>query len=205
MKTVLNTSYVTKAQLKERGWTDTAIRKFTGEPDTTRRNPSYRKASSLLQYALDRIEKVEATPEFIAWKLRSQKRKESSQRGVEAKVHELLEQVKKIKVRLSKLSKKVLIKRAIQHYNDHRADTSSEWGWDYELASLSSDLFFLVRIQVNYLRHQLTKYDKELMKITGRVGKGEAYHVISKKVFTMIAETYPHLADECDRQLANRG
>lgn len=53
---------------------------------------------------------------------------------------------------------------------------------------------------MNYLRHQVTKYDYHLDQVHGKVRIDDAYLAIREKVFEAIAKTYPWLADECRRQ-----
>ena len=42
--------YLTKSQLKDRGWTDSLIRKFLSEADKTRTNPHYRSGPPMRLY-----------------------------------------------------------------------------------------------------------------------------------------------------------
>ena len=59
-----------KSDLKSRGWTETAIAKFLGEPDSTRQNRRYRSAAPVKLYRKARVELAEASPEFQAWRSR---------------------------------------------------------------------------------------------------------------------------------------
>ena len=63
---------------------------------------------------------------------------------------------------------------------------------------------FLERITVNYVRHRLTSYDRNLERVAGQIGVALAITAIRKRIYAAIAETYPHLAPECERQLARR-
>ena len=67
-------------------------------------------------------------------------------------------------------------------------------------ATDDSDPKFLERICVNYLRHCLTKYEDHLDRMSGKVGFGEGYEEIRRKIFAKISERYEWLADECKRQ-----
>jgi hypothetical protein len=71
-------------------------------------------------------------------------------------------------------------------------------------ASRNSDPAFLACIQVNYIRHRLTTYDRDLELAAGRPGAERARDAIREKVYDAIAEAYPDLADECYRQLSRR-
>lgn len=63
----------------------------------------------------------------------------------------------------------------------------------------------LKRWIVNYIRHNLIKYDLTLYENKGKVGKDEAYPVLKKAVLDRIAITYPQYADECKRQAETIG
>ena len=54
--------HLTKSRLKDRGWTESLINKFLGEPDLTKDNPMYRCAAPMCLYSLKRIEQVELLP-----------------------------------------------------------------------------------------------------------------------------------------------
>lgn len=58
----------------------------------------------------------------------------------------------------------------------------------------------LHRWEVNYIRHELTRYEKLLGQIRGLVGTRDIYTVIKGEILDKIAAAYPWLKDECDRQ-----
>lgn len=60
------------------------------------------------------------------------------------------------------------------------------------------------RWAVNYVRHELTRYDAGLDALVGKVGCGDARERWIERIFEAIAEAYPDLEVECDRQLAAR-
>lgn len=76
--------------------------------------------------------------------------------------------------------------------------------WDYATATPESEPNFLERITVNYLRHCLTLYKKEIANIAGKVRVSEGYAEISQKVYAAIEESYPELAGECRRQATTK-
>lgn len=53
------------------------------------------------------------------------------------------------------------------------------------------------------LRHVETDYDWLLDSVAGRVGVIEARMLIRKRVLNAIADQYPYLAAECERQQTN--
>lgn len=58
---------------------------------------------------------------------------------------------------------------------------------------------------MNFVRHHWTAYDRRLEEVAGQIGVERAIAAIRQRIFTAIAEAYPHLAPECVRQLAARG
>ena len=89
-----------------------------------------------------------------------------------------------------------MVERACRHYNDRAADRG-----DFDaFADEGCDQDFLDRITVNYLRHCLTEYERELSRFIGRIGRAEAYEEIKRSVLDAIAKEYPWLADEWERQ-----
>lgn len=64
---------------------------------------------------------------------------------------------------------------------------------------------FLARICVNYIRHELTTYDRYLDVIANNCpGKEAGLLVFQDRVYSAIAAAYPHLKDECTRQICHR-
>lgn len=68
------------------------------------------------------------------------------------------------------------------------------------IASINSNEAFLQRIQVNYLRHSCTNYDRTLSRIADRPGAHKARTLLRKRIHEHISAIYPHLALECRRQ-----
>ena len=103
------------------------------------------------------------------------------------------------------LDKETLINRACRNYNDMQDGRRAEGMRASELAATpASDEGFLARISVNYLRHRLTSYERNLEKVAGRVGVRDAVMEIRMKVFAAIGQAYPWLAEESQRQLAGQ-
>lgn len=190
--------FVIKSKLVERGWTDALVTKFLPEPDQTKSNPRYRSAAPMKLYLKERVEKIEATEQFKEAKEKSGSRRLSAQKAVESKMAKTMEYVDKaVKVKVPRMSQEQLVARACRHYNDWNIGRDN---WSGNLATKDSDVLFLHRICVNFLRHEMTEYDDHLDEVRGKVGTGDAYLAIRKKVFDVIAEVYPWLASECKRQ-----
>ncbi|SEC13019.1 hypothetical protein [Streptomyces sp. TLI_105] len=60
----------------------------------------------------------------------------------------------------------------------------------------------LVRWQVSYLRHALSRYESLLDGLYGEIGRGEAERLLRRRLYEAIAAAYPSLAGECRRRIA---
>lgn len=193
--------FIPKSALRDRGWTDLLIKTFLPKPHEMRQNPNYRSGPPMCLYKIAIVEEIEQSTEFQQKMFQAQKRKQSARKAVETKLDNLRQDLAEMQFSVPVLSEDCLLKNATDHYNDMQ-----EWrecnGFKTcgLLADEKSDKEFLNRIQVNYLRHCMTEYEEKLDQISGRVGFGEGYTDIRKKIFTEIARLYPWLVDECKRQ-----
>jgi hypothetical protein len=195
--------YVSTAGLQARGWTATLMRRFLGEPDRTVDNPHYKSAAPMRLYWLARVVEAEASPGFAAASARARRRQAAAVVAVETKRESMRRHVDALRVTVPILQRDELYRRACEHYNERQATRRDPWEYD-EADPGRSDQGFLHRISVNYLRHELTMYEHELDRLYGRVGGEEAYHAIRDKVLEAIAEAYPFLVEECQRQRARQ-
>jgi len=78
-------------------------------------------------------------------------------------------------IRVGEVTRDQLLRRAIQSYNSFHQDRAMERAnYDWQPAKLSGDPAFLERIQVNFIRHRMTKYDGFLNGNVGKVGVNDA-------------------------------
>jgi len=178
---------------KDRGWTDTHIKTFLPEPDKLARNPFSRKAAPMKLYALERVLDVEATPEFRKAREASRTRQLAARERALAKKKEAVAVAEALPLRINPEPWPVVQQNAIEHFNRRLRRGQSP-------ASLKTVTHRLDRLTVNYLRHQQTSYETELQAFKGVTGVGEAYLVVRRRILDLIAEAYPALADECERQ-----
>lgn len=198
----------TKSHLKDkRHWTKSGIAKFLGEPDETKKNPHYSSAAEMQLYDMTRVRLVEATAEFQEWLEQSLPRqkaaKDAASRGAKTRRKRTLERVEEMKIEIEDAVPKSVRKSAVREFN--RNDV--EDGPRSHPASLHSEKEFLDRITVNHVRHRRTRvdnrpYDAAISDLEGRVGKSAAYYRLKRRVLEEIANVYPALADECERQAA---
>lgn len=191
--------FLSKRNLVERGWTRTSIQHFLGNPDATKTNPCYRSAPPMCLYNPERVKTIENSEEWCRWRDQKNIRSEAATKVAEKKAKELQTEVDKWKPKLPRMPIEEVRRRAIRAYND--------WNvlYDKSEASESSNASFLDRITVNYLRHETTDYDSMLAEVAGKIGVRTAKCIIRKRVYDVIADTYPELASETDRQILDKG
>jgi hypothetical protein len=194
----------TVRQLKQRGWTETQIKKFLGPPDASRPNPYYTSAAPMRLYAATRVEAMEACEDWRLAADRSLVRSEAGKTVAARKAEELIEHAEQLPITFTRLPLDQLQERAITSYNAFHEELLWERGLDYEKAAAQSDLAFLSRITVNYIRHSLTAYGKHLQEVAGRIGVSQAIGTIRRRVYAAIGATYPEYAEECQRQIQFR-
>lgn len=126
-------------------------------------------------------------------KARTVGRAESAKKAVETKTGRLLDVVNALEIRVDRLPLEEVRRLAIEHYNERRRP-------DKDRADASSSEDFLLRITVNYVRHEMTVYDGTVAALWGRTGKEEALDLLRERIYGLIARTYPELAEECESQ-----
>ena len=103
---------------------------------------------------------------------------------------EMLRLVAADEVPIPRLAPDVLADRAIRH-REPRDPTDAA----------KADGGTLNRWKVNYLRHELTRFDPMIEGLFGQVGRSSAERVLLRRALEAIGRTYPDLLDECQRQL----
>jgi len=188
-------SLATKTALLQRpGWTATLVSRLLGEPD--RRKKVFGYTTPLALYSIARIEQAEAGAEFAQAQAGVAKRKEAAAKAVETKIAKLMVAIEAMPISVERLSLDRVKKQAIDSYNMRNRGES--------FASKDDDPAFLDRITVNFIRHELTQYDSALWAIVGKTGISRAVAEIRRRVYSAIAQAYPYLKAECERQIAAR-
>jgi len=200
-----NIPNVTVQDLKERGWTDSIIRDYLGAPDLTKPNTTYKSAAPMRLYDLARAEAVEATNDWTDLMEKTARRKASGLKAAATKHAHMSARLAAMVITVPSMPLSDVIVEACDSYNWHQNQKLRERRYyDYDDASPSSDPAFLLRITVNFLRHEMSQYDVELAHTYGKVGVRMAYAQINRKVYDAIAAAYPDLADECVRQVTRK-
>jgi hypothetical protein len=185
------------SELKQRGWTDSAIRKFLGEPDKLKPNPHYKKAPPMRLYDSDRVEQTEESEEWKEWYQKSldrrEKQSQAMQESAQKKRQELIEKAKAM-LEYHFPEKKPTPQAVISHWWENRQN--------HELSRDRFDAFFALSIPAqedldaetlnrwaqNMLRHEYTNYDEICLFLGGEIGKEEAYNALRGTVDKAIDE-----------------
>ncbi|WP_062288317.1 restriction endonuclease [Nostoc piscinale] len=188
--------WLTKAAIKERGWTDGAIKMFLGSPEETRKNPHYSSGSPMQLWRMAMVCASEQNPEFIAWKTKHDCRRESlKKRAIEQHQQRrslLIEWVDSLAIEVPKYSEEQLFKFAVENYNNLWSNRGKFEKLIYQdFRTLEPE--FLHRITVNALLHVLSDYEYHLAQVEGLTGASEARSKLKRRVLTSIHKAYPNV------------
>ncbi|MEU9861414.1 hypothetical protein AB0D99_11085 [Streptomyces sp. NPDC047971] len=184
------TTYVTPAGLRGRGWSDAMVRDLLGAPDVQGRDPRRWSVAPVRLYRLERVEAVERTPEFARCAAVAGRRSAAARAGAEARRQAVLAAIRAEPIRVPRLPAAELERRAVRHR--HLLGARSPGG----VAAGA-----LVRWQVSFLRHALSRYETLLDGLYGATGRAEAERLLDRRLYEAIAAAYPALATECGRRI----
>lgn len=195
--------YLNKKQLKERGWSQQMINRFLGKPDDVQTLGRYCEEHL---FFIPRIERIETTDEFKSAHEKYLTRRNAGKLADKRQAEERIKSAKTMPIRIVRVPVAQLLEDAIDHFNrrQRRRDLDDDNYFQFTPAYQNSDREFLERIQVNYIRHELTSYDSKLLAQRGRIGGDDAVPIIRRRVFFEISYAYPHLENECFRQMRSR-
>lgn len=188
-------------ELRERGWTESMIKRILGDPDDTRPNPRYKHAGHPMRFwSRARVDQIETTDEFRERAQQAKKRSAKAKETAARQAKTLAELVANIEVIVPEMPFDELIQQTIEHYNER--GTGNYLGKrDWNPIDEDTDTDYLNRQAVNYLRHEHTQYEEEIEALSGKVGKNDALLELRVRVLEAIESTYPELYDECRRQI----
>lgn len=199
MDTTPKGEYLSASKVKERGWTDSLIRRLLGHPDATAPNPMFRGAAPVRLYDLEKILSAEESPGWQVAKALASTRSATASQASVRRAAAVVEKARRFTVTLPVLADDELYRRAVVHRNEVR-----NYREDFEHATVESvDESTMRPWSVNYLRHVLTGYDSQIGRFAGEPGVRSAETITRQRVYMTIA-TYPGLAEECRPQLAER-
>ena len=184
------TSYLNATQLAARGWTPAMIRDFLGRPDRTEFVPRFRNAAPTLLFALARIQAAERAPTFARRRELAARRSAVAKDAAHRRRIEMLRLMAADEIPIPRLAPDVLADRAIRHREPRNS-----------IDAAKADSNTLNRWKVNYLRHELIRFDSMLEGMFGQIGRAAAERLLRRRALEAIGKTYPDLLDECQRQL----
>ncbi|WP_405994007.1 hypothetical protein [Streptomyces sp. NBC_00986] len=190
-------THLSAAGLRARGWTAGMVRQLLGEPDLLRVNPHSRAAPRIRLYRVERVEAAERSGEFRAVSAAAARRSAAARGAARRRRREVLTRIAAEPIDVPRLAPHELAALAVEH-RDRRDE-----GRVYERRELPPEgAVVLDRWKVDYLLHQLARYDELLSGLHGSAGQVAAEELLRRRVYATIAEAYPFLARECERQLS---
>ena len=204
--------WVCMTTIKRRGFTQKLIDDLLPEPLMVP-NPNGSKFAPMKLWKEADVESAMKNELFQAKQAKREARKAAAQKAVQTKTDKLLaeveERVANIKVTvidLKELEKKTIkAKQDWYDYLEERCCHKENYDYcdyyDYYEPAGSADKETRERWMVNYVRHNLTLYDDELLELYNRTGKGKAYMKLYSGIMEKIADAYPKFSDECKRQI----
>ncbi|RYF03254.1 MAG: hypothetical protein EOO40_12405 [Deltaproteobacteria bacterium] len=194
-------THITRQQLCARGWTSGLIRRFLGAPDQTQPNPRYRSQAPMQLYAMARVTNIEATAIWLVAQAAAHTRRGALQAAADRRRIALEAEAKAMPIAVRRVAQETLLVLAIADYNMYQRNIADHYGIaQCRTAHRSCPLKFLQRIQVDYARHVLTTYDDGAAARSGLLGVRHAAHICRERTLAKIAEAFPWLKQECDRQ-----
>ena len=194
------TPKLTQTALIEMGWTKTMIGELLPEPEL-KRNPRYKCASPMKLWPVETVETAMETTEYKTAIEKAEKRRAAAKKADETKtanaVALAVSLAEKITVKVIPeellLSRTLAAKQAWYDIHDY---------YDFPREAYGADEATMARWMVNYIRHNLTEYDRTLYDhLHIRTQKGWLiYAEIKRATLDKIAQAYPSLADEANRQ-----
>ena len=130
--------YYSAYDLKERGWTETAIKKFLKEPDNFLRNPRYSTSAQKRQWEKLKVHRAEENPEFQEWKSKLEKRRKAGKQASVTKRKNLILKAEQFNFEIKSFkSKEALWREVVRFMNyDLSADEFYERNFNREYADV---------------------------------------------------------------------
>lgn len=195
--------------VRSMGFTDSLIRDLLPEPRLVE-NPRGRRFSKMKLWKKKDVDNAMLSETFIATQKKREKRVAGAKKAVQTKTDKLMNEVEKqvANIKVTVIESEELEKKTIEaKQNWYNRIESRYWyieDYCYSPPAAMADKETLTRWKVNYIRHNLTSYDDELLSLYGRTGKGKAYLKLFGEVMNKIAEAYPSLAEECKNQVESK-
>ena len=205
-------THLSAAGLRARGWTAGMVRQLLGEPDLLRVNPHFQAAPRIRLYRVERVEAAERSEEFRAVSAAAARRSAAARVAARRRRREVLARIAAEPIDVPRLAPHRLAALAVQHRDRREQEKEKEYEQEYErrgspaddapVRGGSVDAVALDRWKVDYLLHQLARYDELLSGLHKGAGRVAAEELLRRRVYAAIIEAYPPLAGECERRSA---
>jgi hypothetical protein len=117
---------------------------------------------------------------------KAERRRQSSSKSIKDRKERLLTWAEEYPIKLPNIPREKLMKDAYDSWYWYKYDDD----YEYDDEVISSENDFIHRITINYVRHDLTKYEELLEEIKGKVGIGEAYECLKHRIIEAIENKY---------------
>lgn len=197
----MNKEYYTQTEVKQLGFSQKMIADFLPDP-ILKTNPMYKSASPMKLWKCSDVDSVLESEEFKVAFDKNKNRRAGAAKAVltkQTKLHEEISQ-KIERISVKRIGFDALLSRTLFEKQDWYDYQSAIRNRAEERNAYSADKQTKCRWMVNYVRHNLTEYDDTLYAISGKTGCHTEYLRYKHAVLTKIADVYPELRDECNRQ-----
>lgn len=189
---------------RRRGWSSYTIQQFLGEADKkeVRRFPNT--TFTITLFSVDRVEAAEQDPEWQALAEGQYYRRRRAER-TESRVN-AMDRVRTfdVKVRHEELDRQFIVEAALENYNEFRGKNAARAGNAFTPVTLEDATpNFLIRVTLNYLRHNLTNYDYAIKKLAVNLGSKEEYVLLRSRYFDALRQHFPDFAEALTNQEDN--
>lgn len=188
---------LTKSKIKERGWSESMIKKLLGEPDEWKKVSGY--SNELCLYRESRVLKAEGDTKFSALKEKALKRSIAGKKAAATRIQRMQEYVNSMEIMVPDYgTEKEVLQKACKHWYKHkllreeRRELNAIYSDNYqdyyqedhdsfvirEPDPEKADKSFLYRITHNMIRHSMSDYEGKLNLMANKIGvpELERYH-----------------------------
>lgn len=186
---------------RRRGWSSYTIAQFLGEPDKRETKHFPGKVFTITLFSAARIEEAEGDPEWQAlaegqYFLRRKAERTASRENAMDRVRNF-----DIKVKHTDLDRAFLIEAALANYNERRTVVRGRQGLAHNpIDAHTAPPQVVIRLTLNYLRHNLTNYDFAIKKLAVAQGSREEYLTLRVRFFDALRHHFPDFAEALTEQ-----
>lgn len=194
-------THLSAAGLRARGWTPAMVRQLLGEPDLLRPGPGFRSVPQTRLYRIERVEAAERTAEFRAVSAVAARRSAEVRAALQRRRREVLARITAERLEVPRLAPARLAVLAVGYRQRGERECESRGHAGDAAAADGAEAGILDRWKVDYLCHRMTRHDDVLAGLRDSAGRAAAEVLWRRRVYAAIAEAYPDLARECERQV----